>query len=585
MSTTKHVLGSGNFLQTWSNIGQITVNDDWSGVPSIVGYLGQDITTATGTNPQTLTTSSTFVNDVDVIANQTAPNTLTNGGVAEFHLADPVVALNGSGTADAPHLVLHLDATGRENIVFSFRARDLDGSGDNAVQPIAVQYRVGGSGPWIDLPAGYIADATTGPNALGPDTLRTVTLPAAANGASDLQIRVITTNAGGNDEWVGIDDISVTSTPGDIVVPDKPGEFSIGDASVIEGDAGTTPITFTVSRGTDSNVAASVSYTVNLPGGATGASASDFASPTLSGTLNFAEGEFSKTITLNVAGDLANEANETFTVTLSAPTNGATLGDGVGDGTIPNDDAAVGPGVPFINEIHYDNAGTDAGEAIEIAAPAGTNLTGWSLVLYSVSTGATDGTVYNTRALSGIVPDQDDGYGTLTFTYPVNGIQNGTQDGIALVDPDGNVVQFLSYEGSFTAEQRPGRRPDRTDIGVSEGSSSPLGFSLQLIGSGANAADFTWTAARDDNFGAVNTDQDFIGPNATGQVRIARRQRRRGRQRHVDARLHRHPRRRPRPERGRRLAAQPHRQRRPRRSRRRPAAAGPCRFRRRRVAR
>ena len=35
----------------------------------------------------------------------------------------------------------------------------------------------------------------------------------------------------------------------------------------------------------------------------------------------------------------------------------------------------------FINEIHYDNAGTDAGEAIEIAGPAGTNLTGWSVVL------------------------------------------------------------------------------------------------------------------------------------------------------------------------------------------------------------
>lgn len=28
----------------------------------------------------------------------------------------------------------------------------------------------------------------------------------------------------------------------------------------------------------------------------------------------------------------------------------------------------------FINEIHYDNAGTDVGESVEIAAPAGTNL-------------------------------------------------------------------------------------------------------------------------------------------------------------------------------------------------------------------
>lgn len=324
--------------------------------------------------------------------------------------------------------------------------------------------------------------------------------------------------------WAVITD----DTPGSVnvgqsfstVVVNKPGAFSITDATVIEGNSGSTPITFTVTRGSDSNVAASVSYTVTLPGGATGASASDFVSPTLTGMLTFGASEFSKTITLNVAGDLVNEANETFTVTLSGPTGGATLADAVGDGTINNDDAPVGPGVPFINEIHYDNASFDAGEAIEIAGPAGTNLAGWKLVLYSVSSDDTEGKVYNTLVLSGVISDQDDGYGTLSFAYPVNGIQNGPQDGIALVDPAGNVVQFLSYEGSFVAADGPAKDMTSTDIGVSEGGSSPLGFSLQLVGSGASAADFTWVSARDDNFGAVNTDQDFIGPNATGLVRI-----------------------------------------------------------------
>src|SRR6185369_8849822 len=41
------------FSQNWSNTGLITANDDWSGVPGIEGYLGQDITTTTGANPQT----------------------------------------------------------------------------------------------------------------------------------------------------------------------------------------------------------------------------------------------------------------------------------------------------------------------------------------------------------------------------------------------------------------------------------------------------------------------------------------------------------------------------------------------------
>ncbi|MGH9270793.1 MAG: hypothetical protein ACRDZ2_05935, partial [Ilumatobacteraceae bacterium] len=45
--------------------------------------------------------------------------------------------------------------------------------------------------------------------------------------------------------------------------------------------------------------------------------------------------------------------------------------------SVPNEGSTV-----FINELHYDNASTDTGEAIEVAAPAGTNLTGWSIVLY-----------------------------------------------------------------------------------------------------------------------------------------------------------------------------------------------------------
>ena len=75
----------------------------------------------------------------------------------------------------------------------------------------------------------------------------------------------------------------------------------------------------------------------------------------------------------------------------------------------------------FINELHYDNDGVDTGERIEIAGPAGTNLSGWSLVLYN----GNGGMPYATIALGGVIPDQDDGYGTLSFAGPAAGIQNG----------------------------------------------------------------------------------------------------------------------------------------------------------------
>ncbi|HUP17056.1 MAG TPA: hypothetical protein VM848_13530 [Acidimicrobiia bacterium] len=92
----------------------------------------------------------------------------------------------------------------------------------------------------------------------------------------------------------------------------------------------------------------------------------------------------------------------------------------------------------FINEIHYDNTGTDAGEAIEIVGPAGTDLSGWSIVLYNGNGGA----VYDTDALSGVLDDQGGGYGTDVVSYPSNGIQNGSPDGIALVN-GATLVQFL----------------------------------------------------------------------------------------------------------------------------------------------
>ncbi|WKZ40141.1 MAG: ExeM/NucH family extracellular endonuclease [Anaerolineales bacterium] len=167
----------------------------------------------------------------------------------------------------------------------------------------------------------------------------------------------------------------------------------------------------------------------------------------------------------------------------------------------------------FINEIHYDNTSTDAGEAIEIAGPAGTDLTGWSIVLYNGSGGA----VYDTDALSGIIPNQQGGYGTVVLTYPANGIQNGAPDGIALVNGT-TVVQFLSYEGTFAAVGGPANGMTSTDIGVSQAGTEPLGSSLQLTGTGSTYGEFTWTATTSSTFGSPNTGQFFGAPEPSAPV-------------------------------------------------------------------
>jgi len=514
MTTSYWSLAGGDFAQDWSNTELITTANDWSGVASIVGYRGDDLTTGTGTDPQTIVTSTALGETVNVNANRTDPNTFTSGGVAEFELANPVVALQGSGTADAPYLQLFLDATARRGVTLSFVARDIDGSADNAVQQVAVQYRVGTTGNWTNLPAGYIADATVA-GAAGQETSRTVTLPDAVNGQPQVQVRIMTTNAVGNDEWVGIDDIKVTSVAGGTT--SQPGILTVADASVLEGNDGTAALTFIVTRANGSDGAVAATWTATLPGGATGADASDLAAgQPLTGTVAFAAGQTTATVTLQVRGDTAFEADETLSFALSAPTGGATLGaTATATGTVLNDDAAP-PAAPvnvFFNEIHYDNTGTDAGEAIEVAGVSGTSLAGWSIALYRSA-----GTVYDTIPLSGVLADQGQGYGTLSFARA--GIQNGTA-GFALVNATGAVVQFLSYEGTVTATAGPAVGQTSTDIGVAEEPVPGLGFSLQLKGAGSSAGDFSWTAATADSFGQVNAGQTFLPANGTGVLRVA----------------------------------------------------------------
>jgi uncharacterized protein len=173
------------------------------------------------------------------------------------------------------------------------------------------------------------------------------------------------------------------------------------------------------------------------------------------------------------------------------------------------------PATVWINEIHYDNTGTDADEAIEIAGPAGTDLSGWSIVLYNG--GVSPVATYDTDALLGTIPNQQDGLGTVVLTYASNGIQNGPNDGIALVNGS-TLVQFLSYEGGVTGASGPANGIAATDIGVSEVGTESLGQSLRLSGTGSTYQDFTWNGPATATFGSPNAGQTFVDVDAAPSV-------------------------------------------------------------------
>ncbi|MCB9307640.1 MAG: hypothetical protein H6565_13680 [Lewinellaceae bacterium] len=822
------------FSQNWSNTGLITTNDDWSGVAGIKGFRGDGITGSTGVDPQTLLADdSPGVEDVN--ANQTNPNTNSTGGVTEFEIADPVVALQGSGTADAPYLLITINTSCMSDITVAYNVRDIDGSADNAIQQVALQYRIGNTGSFTNIPAAYIADATTGPSLADLVTPISIVLPADANNQGEVQLRIMTTNAVGNDEWVGIDDISITGTavaisgaisgsgnfcisgnlaisvditggtgPYTVVFTDGVTEFT--ELNYVSGAQILQPVsasaTFTLVSITDAagctagtlSGAATASVSPSLPAvgiatqsdpscanndGAIDISVSGGQMPysflwttvdgsglnptaedqtTLSaGTYEVAVTDFngcegSATATLSLPADcncdinitnvatttetcpgdqdgtitvtaecttcvsieysidgVAFQPGNTFTGLAPGPytvsvrdtgdpdctdTGNAQVdpGDGVaptfdqplpqdlnlscdqpippaatvtasdnvdqdvdvtfeeqtvptdcdgvmtitrtwtamddcgntavytqtittfdntppmlsgqpdaeisvscsdplppaailtatdncdsdvsvvfGEQTTPGDcpqeptitrswtatdcsgnstvfvqtitvvddtppvfnqplpdaditvscaeplplapsvtasdacDPGSAPPVIFINEIHYDNTGTDAGEFIEIAGTAGIDLSQYQLVLYNGNGGVT----YDEMTLSGIIDDEGAGFGAVAFSYPSNGIQNGAPDGMALIQLPNTVVQFLSYEGSFVAQNGPAAGMSSQDIGVAEEPAPALGNSLQLTGAGQQYGDFTWTGPLAESPGVLNAGQSI----------------------------------------------------------------------------
>jgi CSLREA domain-containing protein len=155
--------------------------------------------------------------------------------------------------------------------------------------------------------------------------------------------------------FVNLSNASATATIDDgqgigtITNDDAKPTLSINDRTNNEGTMPTplpnptplpfTTMTFTVTKAGSTDVTATVSY-ATANGTAIGnvdpcPSGDDY--QTKNGSLIFGANETSKTITVSVCKDSAFEANETFFVNLSAPSD-ATLADDQGQGTILNDD-------------------------------------------------------------------------------------------------------------------------------------------------------------------------------------------------------------------------------------------------------
>ncbi|HEY0159174.1 MAG TPA: Calx-beta domain-containing protein [Thermoanaerobaculia bacterium] len=187
-------------------------------------------------------------------------------------------------------------------------------------------------------PDDYVSSSgsvTFQPHDISPELTATITVPV--NG--DLIFE------GGETLFVNLTSVTNNATIGDGqgvgTIRDDEGapSVSITDVSQAEGDAGTTDFTFTVTLTQVSEDPVTVDFATE---DGSAAAPGDYAST--AGTLTFAPGDLSETITVAVVGDPTPEGDETFFVHLTEPSGGAAIGDGQGRGTIEDDEPVIAIG-------------------------------------------------------------------------------------------------------------------------------------------------------------------------------------------------------------------------------------------------
>ena len=131
----------------------------------------------------------------------------------------------------------------------------------------------------------------------------------------------------------------------------NPGQLQLSNATYSVGENGG-QLTVTVNRVGGNSGAVAVNYAT-----ANGSAIAGTDYTSASGTLNFANGESSKTFTINITDDAIFEGNETFTVSLSSPTGGATLGSPSAATVTITDNETAQPG-----QLRFSNATYSIGE-------------------------------------------------------------------------------------------------------------------------------------------------------------------------------------------------------------------------------
>ncbi|MFT3809276.1 MAG: Calx-beta domain-containing protein [Micropepsaceae bacterium] len=267
---------------------------------------------------------------------------------------------------------------------------------------------------------------------------------------------------------------------GTILNDDSVPNISISNATVNEGNSGTTSANFTVSLNAASSQPVSVYYAT---ASGTASDTSDFGP--LADTLTFTPGQTTKTITVFVNGDTTYENNETYTVNLSSPSGGV-IADNQGLGTISNDDAA--PSLA-INDVSVSEA---AGTATFTVTRTGPTEVAATVNYATANNTATAPSDYIATS------------GTLTFAPSLAASATQTFS-VAIVNDtafEGNESFYVNLSAPTAATIADGQGVGtitNDDVAVSiapttlPGATAAVAYSQQLTASGGDNGPYTYT--------------------------------------------------------------------------------------------
>jgi hypothetical protein len=281
------------------------------------------------------------------------------------------------------------------------------------------------------------------------------------------------------------------------------GSVSINDVSATEGHSGTKQLTFTVTR-TGGTAAFDVALaTSNWSAGTTD---NDFQAK--AGVLSFGAGVNTMTFSVTINGDTKYEGDEIFYVVLTGASNGATITDNMGIGTILNDDTATAGSIS-INDVSITegNSGTKQ-LTFTVTRTGGTATFDVALATSNWSAGTTDS---DFQANSGIL-HFDAGINAATFSVMINGdtkyegdeifyvVLTGASNGATITDNLG--IGTIVNDDAATAGS-----VSINDVSITEGNSGTkqLTFAVTRTG-GSSPFD---VALATSNWSAGTTDNDF----------------------------------------------------------------------------